>query len=106
MKPTLKWDIIFGNCKVWEFGNTVIAGHRGHSYNLLTRINEVTVDDEVIISTDKADFNYKVTNVLIVEPEDIQVLFTDKKEKMLSIVTCEPVFNPTLRLIVQARLEE
>ena len=93
--------------KFGEFGNTVIAGHRGHSYGrLLNRLNEVTLDDEVIISTDKGDFKYKVTNVLIVEPEDIQVLFTDKKEKMLSIVTCEPVFNPTLRLIVQARLEE
>ena len=42
---------------------------------------------------------------MIVKPEEIQVLYTDKKEKILSIVTCEPVYKPTLRLIVQGKLE-
>ncbi len=92
--------------KFGEYGNTVLAGHRGHSYGrLLNRLNEVKIDDVIVISTNDGDFKYKVYNVVIVKPEAIQVLYTDKKEKILSIVTCEPVHKPTLRLIVQAKLE-
>lgn len=92
--------------KFGEYGNTVLAGHRGHSYGrLLNRLNEVKIDDVIVISTNEGDFKYKVYNVVIVKPEAIQVLYTDKKEKILSIVTCEPVHKPTLRLIVQAKLK-
>lgn len=88
-----------------EFGNTVLAGHRGHSYGrLLNRLDEVEPGDEIIISTHDGEFKYKVSDVLIVEPEQIQVLYTNKKEKVLSIVTCEPIRNPTHRLIVKAKL--
>jgi sortase A len=88
-----------------EKGNTVLAGHRGHSYGrLLNRLNEVKIDDEILISTNDGDFRYTVYNVVIVKPEEIQALYTDKKENVLSIVTCEPVFKPTLRLIVQGKL--
>ena len=58
-----------------------------------------------MISTNEGDFKYKAYNIVIVKPEEIQVLYTDKKEKILSIVTCEPVYKPTLRLIVQGKLE-
>jgi len=88
-----------------EFGNTVLAGHRGHSYGrLLNRLNELRPGDEITIYTRDGEFNYKVYDILIVEPQELQVLYTDKKEKLLSIVTCEPIRNPTHRLIVKARL--
>jgi sortase A len=92
--------------KFGEYGNTVLAGHRGHSYGrLLNRLNEVKIGDIIVISTNEGDFKYKAYNIVIVKPEEIQVLYTDKKEKILSIVTCEPVYKPTLRLIVQGKLE-
>lgn len=92
--------------KFGEYGNTVLAGHRGHSYGrLLNRLNEVKIGDIIVISTDGGDFRYKVYNIVIVKPEEIQALYSDKQEKILSIVTCEPIYKPTLRLIVQGRIE-
>ncbi|WP_028307933.1 class D sortase [Desulfitibacter alkalitolerans] len=87
-----------------EYGNAVVAGHRGHSHGrLLNRLNEVKINDRIVVSTSKGDYNYTVYNKVIVRPEEIHVLRTDKKEKVLSIVTCEPIRNPTHRLIVQAK---
>ena len=81
--------------KVGEYGNTVLAGHRGHSYGrLLNRLNEVKIGDIIVISTDDGDFKYKVYNIVIVKPEELQVLYSDKQERMLSIVTCEPIYKP------------
>lgn len=93
--------------KFGEYGNTVLAGHRGHSRGrLLNRLDEVDLDDKIIIATNENEYIYTVYKKVIVEPEEIDVLHTNNKEKILSIVTCEPVRNPTHRLIVQAKLSE
>lgn len=93
--------------KFGEYGNTVLAGHRGHSYGrLLNRLNEVKLGDKIVVSTNQGDYIYSVYDVVIVKPEEIHVLRTDKNEKVLSIVTCEPVRNPTHRLIALAKLDE
>lgn len=87
-----------------EDGNTVLAGHRGHSYGrLLNRLNEVEPDDKIIVSTKDGDYDYTVFNKVIVKPEDTDLLRSAKDAKILTIVTCDPVLRPTHRLIVQAR---
>jgi len=87
-----------------EDGNTVLAGHRGHSYGrLLNRLNEVEPDDGIVVSTKDGDYDYTVFSKVIVEPEETDLLRSVKDGKMLTIVTCDPVFNPTHRLIIQAR---
>ena len=46
--------------KFGEYGNTVLAGHRGHFYGrLLNRLNEVKIDDIIVISTNEAILNIK-----------------------------------------------
>lgn len=90
-----------------EYGNAVLAGHRGHSHGrLLNRLNEVKINDRIVVSTSRGDYNYTVYNKVIVRPEEIHVLRTDRNEKILSIVTCEPIRNPTHRIIVQAKQNE
>lgn len=97
----LKGTPLFG-----ETGNTVLAGHRGHAYGrLLNRLNEVELNDKIAVSTKNGDYNYTVYNKVIVKPEEIDILRSKKEEKILTIVTCEPVRNPTHRLIVQAKLD-
>jgi len=94
-----------GTARFGEFGNTVLAGHRGRTYGrLLNRLNEVGPGDDIIISTDNGDFLYEVFDVLIIQPNQIEALYSNKKEKVLSIVTCDPVRNPTRRLVVKAKL--
>ena len=88
-----------------EEGNSVIAGHRGHSRGrLLNRLDEVNVNDRVMVVTKEKEIPYRVFNKVIVEPQQTDLL-APTKEKVLTIVTCEPVRNPTHRLIVQAKPE-
>lgn len=88
-------------------GNTVLAGHRGHSYGrLLNRLNEVKLKDEILVTTKKGVYHYTVFNKVIVKPEETEILGSAKNERILTLVACEPVYRPTHRLIVQARLDE
>lgn len=89
-----------------ENGNTVLAGHRGHSYGrLLNRLNEVQLQDSIVVSTKQGDYEYHVFNKVIVKPEETELLRSAGNEKILTIVTCEPIRKPTHRLIVQAKLD-
>lgn len=90
-----------------EQGNSVIAGHRGHSRGrLLNRLDEVKVKDRIVVETKKGrEIPYRVFNKVIVKPQQTDLL-APTKENILTIVTCEPVRNPTHRLIVQAKPDE
>lgn len=86
-----------------ERGNSVLAGHRGHSRGrLLNRLNEVKLNDQVLIETDNGEKAYTVFNKVIVKPQETQLL-APTKDKILTIVTCDPVRHPTHRLVVQAK---
>lgn len=94
---------IAGTSGFGEVGNVGIAGHRGRSYGLmLNRLDEIQVDDIIEIKTKNAHFKYQVYKVHIVEPTDVTVLYRSSTHKVLTLVTCDPVVNPTHRLIVHA----
>jgi len=86
-------------------GNTVLTAHRSHTYGrLFNRLDELAVGDEIIVTTWDSAHRYIVTGTLIVEPDDISVIRGDEAEHRLTLITCDPVYNPTHRLIVQAEL--
>lgn len=89
-----------------ESGNAAIAAHRAHKKGrLFNRLNEVTSGDKIIINTEIKRFTYVVYKISVVEPTDLSVLEDKGKEKILTLITCDPLKNPTHRLIVQAKLE-
>jgi sortase A len=86
-----------------EIGNSVIAGHRSHSFGIyFNRLDELKVDDEITVQTSKGTTTYVVYETLIVEPDDVSVLKNSSSFRVLTLVTCDPVYNPTHRLIVHA----
>ncbi|MFD1178041.1 class D sortase [Paenibacillus puldeungensis] len=87
-------------------GNAAIAAHRAHKKGrLFNRLNEVVSGDKIIINTETERFTYVVYKISVVEPTDLSVLEDKGKEKILTLITCDPLKNPTHRLIVQAKLE-
>lgn len=66
------------------------------------RLNEIEVGDIIEVVANNKTFKYTVYETLIVEPTDISVLYRNDEDKVLTLVTCEPVKNPTHRLIVHA----
>lgn len=95
--------IIKGSSAFGEVGNVSIAGHRGRSYGVFfNRLNEIKNGDVIEIVTKEKIYKYTVYKVHIVEPEDVSVLNSNGKDKILTLVTCDPVKNPTHRLIIHA----
>jgi sortase A len=97
---------IDGTSGIGEVGNVGIAGHRGRSFGIMfNRLDEMEVGDLIEIQTSSQTFKYRVYKTLLVEPTDVSVLYRSDKYKVLTLVTCDPVRNPTHRLIVHAVLE-
>ncbi|MBP1907630.1 sortase A [Paenibacillus turicensis] len=88
-----------------QIGNAAIAAHRAHKEGrLFNRLGEVKIGDEIIVQNDQQKYIYKVYNIVIVEPTDLSVLDTNGQDSIVTLITCDPMINPTHRLIVQAKL--
>jgi len=89
-----------------EIGNAAIAGHRMRKKGrIFNRLNEVTVGDEIVIKQHGEELHYKVFSTKRVTPENVSVLNRNDKDKLLTLITCDPVVNPTHRIIVHAKME-
>lgn len=96
---------VTGTARLGEAGNAAIAAHRAHKTGrLFNRLNELTYGDEIIIKTDGRELIYQVGQISIVEPTDVSVLEGDPDEHIITLITCDPLYEATHRLIVQAEL--
>jgi len=87
-----------------QTGNAAIAAHRARTAGrLFNRLNEVKIGDKIIINTKGEQYSYTVYKISIVDPTDVSVLKSFENQKLLTLITCDPLVNPTHRLIVQAR---
>ena len=90
-----------------EIGNSAIAAHRARKTGrLFNRLNEVSNGDIIKITTKNQVYNYEVYDISIVEPTDVSVLEGNNKDKILTLITCDPLVNPTHRLIIHAKLPD
>ncbi|WP_410770789.1 class D sortase [Fontibacillus sp. BL9] len=89
-----------------EAGNAAIAAHRAHTKGrLFNRLNEMEIGDEINIEVNGSLFVYTVDKISIVKPTDVSVLDIENPEdKVLTLITCDPLVNPTHRLIVRAKI--
>ena len=95
--------VIAGTSEFGVVGNVGVAAHRGRSYGIFfNRLNELEPGDIIEVSTNNTVYKYTVYKVHIVEPTEVSVLNRNKTDKILTLVTCDPVKNPTHRLIVHA----
>lgn len=92
--------------KLGEIGNCALAGHRGgYSGPYFKNLDKLEIGDEVIITNANQEvFTYKVTEKLVVEPDEVWVIEdTGEDIAMLTLVTCEN--DGAERLIVRCVIE-
>ncbi|MFP4978092.1 class D sortase [Paenibacillus sp. CN-4] len=90
---------------IGEVGNAAIAAHRARTKGrLFNRLNEMENGDIIKVTTNGQTYEYKVFDTLVVEPTDVSVLNRNDKDKILTLITCDPLVNPTHRLIIHAKL--
>lgn len=86
-------------------GNYSLAGHRSYTYGrMFNRLNELAPGHLIEITVKKDTFTYRVTETLVVNPEDTWVLKSDKSKNEITLVTCTPVRTATQRLIIKGEL--
>lgn len=94
-----------GTTNPGEAGNCVIAGHRARAKGrLFNRLDELELGDIISITYNSNSFEYKVSEIKIVEPTDVSVLNSNNDEFSLTLITCHPVRVLSHRLIVKAIL--
>lgn len=74
-----------------ENTNCVIAGHRGYNgAPYLRYIEKLSVGDVVTVKNLWETLTYEVVDILIVAPDDIEVIHIQKGRDLLTILTCHP----------------
>lgn len=88
-------------------GNSVVAGHRSHSFGtFFNRLDEMEIGDEIKVTAGGNTYTYEVYEILIVEPDDTSVLRQSSKYQVLTLITCHPLYTSTHRLIVHAVVKD
>ena len=88
-----------------ENGNFSVIGHRNYAFGqFLNRLDEVEEGDNIIVQRENKEYEYIVTQILVVEPEDTWVL-DPTPDAQITLVTCTPVRIATHRLIVKGVLK-
>jgi sortase A len=88
-------------------GNIFIFGHSGsvdakHPYGqILSKLNELKIGDQVIVYYQKKEYKYSVTKSTLYAPEDLSALQPTTKER-LTIMTCWPPGTLDKRMIIFA----
>ena len=71
--------------------NAVIAGHRGYSgYPYFKEIELLAVGDEVTITNIWGTLTYVVTEIKIINPNDVNAILIQKDRDMITLLTCHP----------------
>lgn len=101
-----------GSALPGEKGNAFITGHSmlpnlalKESKAFFAKLPEVKKGDEIIVDALGQRYVYKVTELKIVEPNDISAIMPpDSTGRYISLMTCVPPGFNTKRLVVVAKL--
>jgi sortase A len=94
---------IKGTTGLGDIGNAALAAHRSHTYGrMFNRLDELELGDKIVVETADGTYEYTVFKKLVVEPNDTSVLNRNNKDRVLTLVTCTPLYTATHRLIVHA----
>ena len=101
-----------GSALPGEKGNVFITGHSmlpnlasKESKAFFAKLPDVKKGDEIVVDALGQRYVYKVTELKIVDPKDISVIFPpDSNGRYISLMTCVPPGFNTKRLIVIGKL--
>ena len=73
-----------------EDGTFALAGHSSTYYynQVFNELHKVKIGDEIIIKTINDEFTYTITETIVVESDEIEVLDQDMTKKEITLVTC------------------
>ncbi len=94
-------SFIYGHSAVDSF----FRNHKNLPETIFSRLNNIDIGQDVIITKDKETFTYVVRNKKIVAPDDFSILQTQNNKETVTLMTCWPLGIGTKRLVVVAERE-
>jgi len=90
-----------GTSQPGQAGNVAIAGHRTTYGAPFNHLDQLTVNDRIILTTDAGQvLTYLVSQAPIaISPRDVAILNTGRDNR-LTLTTCNPKFSASQRLVV------
>jgi LPXTG-site transpeptidase (sortase) family protein len=92
-----------------QSGNVVLTGHSsyypwdpGRFKDVFAILHQAVIGDEIIIFHNQQRYNYKITDIKVVQPTEVNVL-GDMGDDRLTLITCTPIGTNLRRLIVTAK---
>ena len=86
---------------------SVLAGHRGlPSAELFTRLGEMRQGDLFWIDVLGRQLTYKVVEISVIDPQDLDKLQPDPNRDLVTLLTCTPYGKNTQRLLVTGERTE
>lgn len=87
-----------------EGTHSVISAHRGYARaNYFRHIDLLVLGDKILITILKKTLTYEVTGNQVVEAYDSSSLGIEKKQDLLTLLTCHPYMVNDKRLLVHAK---
>ncbi|MFO0703407.1 MAG: sortase [Patescibacteria group bacterium] len=87
-------------------GNTVLTGHRylyASGPKTFYHLDKVSLGDKFLVFWQGKEYDYEVVDIFTVGPDQTEVE-DQTNEPLITMYTCTPLWNPTLRLVIRARL--
>jgi len=81
--------------------NAVLAAHRGFARaEMFRRIEKLALGDEITISNFWGTLTYRVKDIAVIEPSDIDKILIQEGEDLVTLITCHPYRQNTQRYVV------
>lgn len=81
--------------------HSVVTGHRGLATSeLFTNLNKIVVNDTFTVEVFGEVLTYRVTETIVVAPEDTESLFIQPGKDLMTLVTCTPLGINSHRILV------
>ena len=92
-----------GSANPGQRGNVGVSAHNDVFGEIFRDLDQMEPGDEVLVFTQERSYRYVVTETLIVEPTEVDVL-EPTQEPILTLITCYPYMVDTHRVVVVAEL--
>ncbi len=95
-------------------GNAIIFGHSTlpqlfdpkNYKTIFANAHLLQVGDTVTATINGVGYEYKIYQIVIIDPEDTSMLAQDFSDSFITLVTCTPPGTTWKRLVIRARLEK
>ena len=96
-----------------DYGNAVIFGHSalpqlfrsGNPITIFNPLLQAKLGDSVIVNFANIRYDYQITAITEVSPDEIEVLAQNYSRRELTLITCAPLGTYWHRLVVRAQIK-